>query len=185
MMTEISLNILDIAENSIRAEASLISIEVIIDNHKDALTAIIKDNGKGMSEEQLHKAVDPFFTTRTTRKVGMGIPFFKLAAESSGGDFTIGSEIGKGTEIKASFRLSHIDRMPLGDISNTIYTLIAFNINIDFVFIYSYDCNKFRLDTREFKEILNGVPLNTPEILTYLQEYLDENKKEVDGGLPL
>lgn len=185
MMTEISLNILDIAENSIRAGASLITIEVIIDNNKDSMTTIIKDDGKGMSEEQLRKAVDPFFTTRTTRKVGMGIPFFKLAAESTGGDFTIRSKIGKGTEIKASFRLSHIDRMPLGDINNTIYTLIAFNTNIDFVYIYSYDRNKFRLDTREFKQILDGVPLESPEILKYLQEYLNENKNEVDGGLML
>nr|WP_315024028.1 ATP-binding protein [uncultured Aminipila sp.] len=185
MMTEISLNILDIAENSIRAEASLITIAVIIDNPKNSLTTIIKDDGKGMSEEQLHKAVDPFFTTRTTRKVGMGIPFFKLAAESTGGNFTIRSEIGKGTEIKASFGLSHIDRMPLGDINSTIYTLIAFNTNIDFVYIYSYNRKEFRLDTRKFKEILDGIPLNTPEILTYLQEYLDENKKEVDGGLLL
>lgn len=185
MMTEISLNILDIAENSIRAEASLVTIEVIIDNNNDSLTTIIRDDGKGMSREQLKKAIDPFFTTRTSRKVGMGIPFFKMAAESSGGNFTIDSEISKGTVIKAVFRLSHIDRMPLGDINSTIYTLIAFNTNIDFVFIYSYNRKEFRLDTREFKEILDGVPLNTPEILTYLQEYLDENKKEVDGGLLL
>lgn len=184
-MTEISLNILDIAENSIRANASLIRIEVLIDEDKDCLTIVIEDNGRGMSQELLHKSVNPFFTTRTSRKVGMGIPFFKLAAESSGGEFAIRSEINKGTEIKAVFRLSHIDRMPLGDINSTIYTLIAFNADIDFVYIYSYNGKEFKLDTCEVKEILDGVPLNSPEILKYLKEYLDENKIEVDGGILL
>lgn len=184
-MTEISLNILDIAENSIRAEATLINIKIVIDNKFDSLTIVIRDNGKGMNDEQLKKATDPFFTTRKTRKVGMGIPFLKQAAESCGGSFCISSRIDKGTEIKAVFQLSHIDRMPLGDINSTIYTLVAFNTNIDFVFIYSYDKSEFRLDTREFKKILDGVSLNSPEILKYLKDYLQENKNEVDGGLML
>lgn len=185
MMTEISLNILDIAQNSIRAEATLISIIIRINNNNDSLKIIIKDNGKGMSREQLEKAVDPFYTTRTTRKVGMGIPFFKEAAESSGGYFDISSRVDEGTEIEAVFRISHIDRMPLGDINSTIYTLITCNTDIDFVFIYLYDNKEFRLDTREFKRILDGVDLNSPQILKYLKEYLEENKFEVDGGVLL
>ncbi|MFV0516310.1 MAG: ATP-binding protein [Aminipila sp.] len=181
MMTEISLNILDIAQNSIRAEASIIVIDVAIDTQKDSLITIIKDNGKGMTTEQIEKSTDPFFTTRSTRKVGLGIPFFKMAAEASDGTFQIESQVDMGTEIKAVFNLSHVDRMPLGDISSTIYTLIAFNTNIDFVFTYSYNQKTFSLDTREFKEVLGGVDLNTPEILKYLKEYLYEGKREVDN----
>lgn len=182
-MTEISLNILDIAENSIRAEASLIHIEVLADIKGDTLTVGIKDNGKGMTKEQVANCMDPFFTTRTTRKVGLGIPFFRMAAIATEGEFVISSEVGTGTDVKAVFRLSHIDRMPLGDINSTIYTLIAFNTNIEFIFSYSYDERQFILDTREFKEILNGVPLDSPEVLKYLKEYLDENKVEVDRNL--
>ena len=183
MMTEISLNILDIAENSIRAEASFIQIEVTANIKEDTLAVIIRDNGKGMDEEQVHQCLDPFFTTRNTRKVGLGIPFFKMAAIATGGNFEISSKIGTGTDVKAVFKLSHIDRMPLGDINSTIYTLIAFNTKIEWIFKYSYDDRNFILDTREFKKILNGVPLNSPEVLKYLKEYLDENKAEIDKNL--
>lgn len=183
MMTEISLNILDIAENSIRAEASFIQIEVTANIKEDTLAVIIRDNGKGMEEEQVHQCLDPFFTTRNTRKVGLGIPFFKMAALATGGNFEISSKVGTGTDVKAVFKLSHIDRMPLGDINSTIYTLIAFNTNIDFIFKYSFDEREFILDTREFKEILDGVPLHSPDVLKYLKEYLAENKLEVDRNL--
>ncbi|MBN7772073.1 ATP-binding protein [Clostridium aminobutyricum] len=183
MMTEISLNILDIAENSIRAEASLIQIKVAADGEEDTLTVEINDNGKGMNEEQVNQCMDPFFTTRNTRKVGLGISFFKMAAIATGGSFEISSTEGTGTDVKAVFKLSHIDRMPLGDINSTIYTLIAFNTNIDFIFTYSYDERQFILDTREFKEILEGIPLNSSDVLKYLKEYLDENKLEVDRNL--
>ena len=131
-MPEIALNILDIAENSVRADASLIGITVSVQPEEDTLTVSIKDDGCGMTTEQAEKVQDPFFTTRTTRKVGLGVPFFKQAAESAGGSFQIGSEEGKGTEVTAVFRLSHIDRMPLGDISSVIHTLIVFNEQIDF-----------------------------------------------------
>lgn len=184
-MTEISLNILDIAENSIRAEALLVEINVEIDTAGDVLRVIVKDDGRGMSKEQIENVEDPFFTTRTTRKVGLGVPFFKMAALASDGSFNIESEIGKGTCVKAEFKLSHIDRMPLGDINSTVYTLVAFNQQTDFVFTYAYDEKSFKLDTREFKRILGDVPLNTPDVLKYLKEYLEENKSEVDGGLPI
>ena len=122
MMTEISLNILDVAQNSISAGAKLIEISVVADIKSDTLTVVIKDNGCGMDEEKLKKVIDPFFTTRTTRKVGLGIPFYKLAAENTGGTFNITSQLGLGTTVTAVFGLSHIDRMPLGDINFTIHT---------------------------------------------------------------
>lgn len=182
MMTEISLNILDVAQNSIRANADLIQISVTVNTVRDKLTISISDNGCGMSKDQIARIEDPFFTTRTTRKVGLGIPFFKLAAKSTGGDFSIISELGKGTVVTAVFGLSHIDRMPLGDMTSTIHTLITFNSNIDFLYNYTIDNKSFSLDTRELRKILLDIPFNTPEISAYIKEYLQENKNEVDNG---
>lgn len=182
MMTELSLNVLDIANNSIRANADLIEIKVKIHRDLDTLTITIADNGCGMTEEQLRSVEDPFFTTRTTRKIGLGVPFFKMAALSSGGTFEINSTPGVGTTVKAVFGLSHIDRMPLGDMNSTMHTLITLNTQIDFLYTYLFDERQFTLDTREFREILNDVPLNSPEVSSYIKEYLEENQKETDGG---
>ncbi len=182
MMPEISLNVLDVAENSIRAEASLVEILVTIDLEENMLKVQIIDDGKGMTKEQMAKVTDPFFTTRTTRKVGLGIPFFKLAAEATGGSFQIESEVGKGTKVTTIFKLDHIDRMPLGDINSTIHTLVVYNPQTDFLYRYTYGQESFELDTRQIKEILGGVPLDAPEVSAYIKEYLDENKSETDGG---
>lgn len=183
MMPEISLNILDVAENSVRAEASLVEITVSVQPEKDTLTVVIKDNGCGMTPEQVSHVQDPFFTTRTTRKVGLGVPFFKQAAESTEGSFRIDSEKGKGTTVKAVFTLSHIDRMPLGDISSTIHTLIVFNEHIDFRYTYEYEERSFTLDTREMREMLGGdISFTEPEVSAFIKEYLETNKAETDGG---
>lgn len=182
MMTEISLNVLDVAENSTRAKASLVEITVDADMEADRLTVIIADNGCGMTEEQVAQVTDPFYTSRTTRKVGLGVPFFKYAAESTGGSFSIESQVGVGTTVKAVFVLSHIDRMPLGDITSTIHTLVVYHPDTDFLYTYRYNGRSFSLDTREFRQILEGVPFDTPEISEYIKEYLTENKLETDGG---
>lgn len=185
MLPEISLNVLDIAQNSIRAEADLIEIGIYIDRKADTLTVIINDNGCGMTAEQIAHVEDPFFTTRSTRKIGLGVPFFKMSAIITGGSFEITSEVKVGTKVKAVFVLSHIDRMPLGDINSTIHTLVTYNTNIDFVYTYEFDGRSFVLDTRQMREILGGVPLDAPEVSEYIKEYLDENKKEADGGVLL
>jgi anti-sigma regulatory factor (Ser/Thr protein kinase) len=182
MMAEISLNVLDVANNSIRAGADLIEIKVQIRRDQDILRVVITDNGCGMTEEQLKHVEDPFFTTRTTRKIGLGVPFFKMAAISTGGTFDITSTVGKGTTVTAEFKLSHIDRMPLGDMNCTVHTLIILNTQIDFIYNYEFDGNHFTLDTREFRQILNDLPLNSPEVSAYIKEYLYENQKETDGG---
>lgn len=182
MMPEISLNVLDVAENSTRAGASLVTITVDADISSDKLTVIIDDNGCGMTPEQTAQVTDPFFTSRTTRKVGLGVPFFKLAAESTGGSFTITSTPGVGTTVTAVFVLSHIDRMPLGDISTTIHTLVVYHPETDFVYRYRYNDNSFTLDTREFRQVLGDVPFDMPEISAYIMDYLNENKQETDGG---
>ncbi len=181
-MTELSLNVLDIAQNSVKAEATLIEISVIISTDENRLRIIIKDNGTGMSEEVLNKVTDPFYTTRTTRKVGLGIPFYKMAAEMTGGSFWIKSTLGVGTELIAEFVLDNIDRMPLGDINGTIATLIIYNIDIDFIYKYQVDGEEFILSTAEMKELLEGVPLNNPDVSAYIKEYLTENSNEINKG---
>lgn len=183
MMPEIALNILDVAENSIRADARLVKIEVLVQTAQDTLTVIISDDGCGMSEEQVKRVQDPFFTTRTTRKVGLGVPFFKQAAECTGGSFLITSKEGIGTIVKAVFGLSHIDRMPLGDINATIHTLIVFNETVDFYYKYAYNENYFELDTRELKEILGDVSFQNAEVSRFIRDYLEENKADADGGI--
>ncbi|GHU53828.1 histidine kinase [Clostridia bacterium] len=183
MLPEIALTILDIAQNSVRAEASLTEITVNADTSADTLTVIIKDNGCGMSTEQLERVTDPFFTTRTTRDIGLGVPFFKQSAEMTGGKFDIISELGVGTTTTAVYGFSHIDRMPLGDMVFTIHTLITCNIDKDFLFNYHIDDNSFALDTREFREVMGDVPLNEPEVSNYIKEFLDENIKEIVGEL--
>lgn len=185
MMTELSLNVLDVAENSIKAKASLVEISVTANTQSDLLTIVISDNGCGMSEETLNKVTDPFFTSRTTRKVGLGVSFFKLAAESSGGEFSIISAENVGTTVNASFRISNIDRMPLGDMPSTVHSLVTLNEDTDFIYTYTVDDRSFTLDTREFKEILGGVSFNIPEISAYIRDYLVENSIEVQKNVVL
>ena len=138
-----------------------------------------------MSKEFLASVTDPFTTTRTTRKVGMGIPLFKMAAESTGGSFSIESEVGKGTKTTASFVIDSIDRMPLGNVAETLTSLIMTSPQIDFKLIYRVDDREFIFDTAEFKTLLEGIPIESAEIITYLKEYLDDNIKNVNGGMDL
>ena len=176
------MSVLDIAENSARARASLVQITIAIDTEADLMTLVIEDDGCGMTPEQVERVMDPFFTTRTTRKVGLGVPFLKEAAEAAEGSLTIESEVGKGTRDTATFRWSSIDRMPLGDISATIQQLIVYHPDTDFLYTYSYNGASFSLDTREMREILGGVSLAEPEVAAYILEYLEENKRDIDGG---
>lgn len=179
-MTELSLNVLDIAQNSIKAKASLIEISVHIDTAADRMEITIKDNGCGMSEEQVAKVTDPFYTTRTTRKVGLGVSFFKMAAEQTGGSFEIKSQLGAGTSVRAIFIVSSIDRMPLGNMSETIESLIVYNTAIDFIYTYSVNGEAFTLSTSEMREILGSVPLNNPEVVAYIRDFLKENTEAVN-----
>ena len=183
MLPELSLNILDIVNNSIRAKADLITIEVRIHKKEDVLIIKITDNGHGIPEELLSKVEDPFFTTRNTRNIGLGIPFLKQAAEITGGIFKIESIPGIKTVVYASFGLTHIDRMPLGDICSTIYTLLLANQSIDFLYIYEVDGKEFQLDTRKFREILGDIPFDTPEVAGFIRDYLTQNHRGVDGGI--
>ncbi len=177
-MKEISLNILDIAENSVKAKADL--VQIILTETSDTLTVNITDNGTGMTEEVLESVTNPFYTTRTTRKVGLGIPLFKFAAEQTGGKIEIESKhINKysedhGTSVKAIFYKNHIDFTPLGDVISTITTLIQGHPDTDFLFRHTFDGKEASLDTRELRDVLEGIPLDSFEILMWIKENLEE-----------
>ena len=177
-MKELSLNILDITENSVKAGATL--TEITLDETADILRITVKDNGCGMSEEMLNSVTDPFCTTRTTRKVGLGIPLFKMAAEQTGGNVSLtskqddGTTEDHGTEISAIFYKNHIDFTPLGDVISTVTTLIQGHPDRDFLYIHRGESEEVRLDTRELRAELDGVPLSTYEVLTWIEEYLKE-----------
>lgn len=179
-MQELSLNVLDIAQNSIAANASEIKVLIHFETDKKTLTITIKDNGKGMSEEQVENVTNPFFTTRTTRKVGMGIPLFKMAAEMCGGSFCIKSVLGEGTVISGLFKTDNIDFVPLGDISSTMTTLICLNEDRNFIYTYSVDNREFTAQTVEFKEALGeDISLNLPEITSWIEGYLKEQTESL------
>ena len=182
-MRELSLNILDIAQNSIAAGASLITIDVAENTEARELTITVSDNGCGMTEEQLKNVLDPFFTTRTTRKVGMGIPLFKLAAEQTGGSLKIESEKGKGTTTSAVFKTDSIDFTPLGDVTSTVTILISMNTDRDFIYTRRLDNEGFELSTVQLKEILEGVPLSEPEVVQWMKDYINEQTNILLGGV--
>ena len=178
-MRELSLHILDIAQNSIKAEAECLRIVVIEDLVADKLTIKIKDDGTGMDSDTVLKVIDPFYTTRTTRKVGLGIPLFKISAEQCDGYFDIKSQLGAGTEIIAVFKHSHIDRVPLGNMPETIVTIINGCDNMDLVYTHTYNGATFTLNTKEIKKLLDGVPISNLDVITWLREYITEGLNEI------
>lgn len=173
-MRELALHILDIAENSISAGATKIRISVEEDLTEDFLRIIIEDNGKGMDAAILSRITDPFVTSRTTRKVGLGIPFFKAAAEACEGSLDIQSEPGLGTTVTVVFKHSHIDRMPLGDLCSTYQTLIIGTPDIHWIFEYRVNEEIFILDDEPIKGTLAGIPLIEPAVMRYIRETIRE-----------
>jgi hypothetical protein len=183
-MREIALHLLDIAENSVAAESRNISVHVQEDLFHDRLMASVVDDGCGMDAETAKKVQDPFYTTRTTRTVGLGIPLLKLAAEQADGSFSLQSEPGNGAWVEAEFRHSHIDRMPLGDLSATFLTLLIAHPQIDWIFLYrvtekNKQSREFLFDSAELKKELGDISLTEPEVLTFLRGMFEEGIQEV------
>lgn len=182
-MKELSLNILDIAQNSVKAGADTISIALTETSNK--LSILISDNGCGMREEFLRNVQNPFTTTRTTRKVGLGIPLFKLAAQQTGGDIRLSSRHkdeypeNHGTEIEAVFFTDHLDFTPLGDIVSTITVLIQGQPDIRWIFRHTTDKGEVNLDTNELKEVLGDIPLDTFDVIVWIGDYLKEQYSEI------
>ncbi len=180
-MDELLLHVLDIVQNSISAGATLVSVKIEEKSDEDLLSITVSDNGKGMDEETLKAVEDPFFTTKTGKKVGLGIPLLKQTVASTGGYFQIDSHPGKGTIIRASFPKSHIDLPPLGDLKGTILALVFASGNADIVFSYDRDGRIFSLDTRSMKEILGEVPFSHPEVIKFLNNFIDDGIKELEA----
>jgi hypothetical protein len=187
-MREIALHLLDIAENSVAADAKNITLTVCENLQGDRLTASVIDDGKGMSAEMVASVTDPFVTSRTTRKVGLGIPLFKDAAESCNGKLVISSEIGKGTRLDVEFQHSHIDRMPLGDLSTTMLTLFVAYPKIHWLFDYkTIPANgrkeeNFVFDTQPVMAELGDMPLTEPVVLTFIREYIENGVARVQDA---
>lgn len=177
-MKELSLNILDVAENSVKAGASL--TQILLTEQDGVLKLEIVDDGCGMSEDIVRSVTDPFYTTRTTRKVGMGIPLLKLACEQTDGNLTISSvtqeddPINHGTHVTATFHTNHIDFTPLGDVSSSILTLIQGHPDTDFLFRHQTEDGVVELDTRELREVLEDVPLNSYDVMEWIRGNLQE-----------
>ena len=178
-MKELSLNILDIAQNSIHAEASL--VQILLDEDEETLRLAIFDNGRGMSESFLATVTNPFSTTRTTRKVGMGLPLLKLAAEQTAGWMTVTSRERAlypethGTEVTALFYKNHLDFTPLGDVISTMVSLVQGSPEVDFFYCHVMPENTIELDTREIREVLGGdIPLSSPDVLVWIRATLEE-----------
>jgi hypothetical protein len=183
-MREIALHLLDIAENSAAAESKNISVHVQEDLVHDRLMASVIDDGRGMDAATVEQVQDPFYTTRTTRSVGLGIPLLKLAAEQAEGSFSLESEPGKGTWVEAEFRHSHIDRMPLGDLSATFLTLLISHPQIDWTLLYrvtsgNTDSREFLFESADLKRELGDISLTEPEVLTFLRSLFEEGIEEV------
>jgi histidine kinase/DNA gyrase B/HSP90-like ATPase len=183
-MKELSLHILDIVQNSIDAKAKTVTVKVLEKVKKNILDIIIEDDGIGMEEELLKKVCDPFTTTRNTRKVGLGISLFKAAAEQCNGKFTISSKKGVGTKVEASFQYDHIDRVPLGNMGDTITSIILSLRDTELIYIHFYDDNKFQMETREVKNILgNDIPLHESEVIAWIKNYINEGIMNLYGGV--
>ncbi|GAB6100023.1 ATP-binding protein [Halanaerocella petrolearia] len=179
-MRELSLHILDIIQNSITANSSLIKLVINEDSQEDQLTIEITDDGQGMKEAKA--ALDPFWTSRNTRSVGLGLPLFKAAAERCEGDFELKSRPEEGTRVKATFKLSHIDRAPLGDLAGTIIACLTSSPKVDFLYYHQVDSQNFEFDTREIKAELGGeLSINNPQVLQWVEKYLTNNLEQLRG----
>lgn len=173
-MNELALHMLDIAENGVTAQAKTIQLLVEEDTRSDRLKLAVIDDGVGMPPEKVAKLADPFVTSRTTRKVGLGIPLLKAAAEACNGSLVVHSTPGKGTSITADFQRSHIDRMPLGDVPGTVLSLVVGWPEVHWILRYRLDNTEFIFDDQPIKEELGDLPLCEPEVLTFLRQTLEE-----------
>ena len=175
MMEELSYHILDIVQNSFTAGALNVRLEIIDSNKDDILSIIVEDDGKGMNHKEIEIAQNPFYTTKKGKRVGLGIPLLKESCEMCEGRFEIVGEKGKGTKVKAVFKKSHIDRPPMGNLKDTILTLIIGAEKTDIDFIYKKDGKIFNLNTKEIKKQIGDLPINNPDVIRFIKGYLDEN----------
>lgn len=182
-MRDISLHLLDIIQNSISARASKITVSVSADTATDELIIKVEDNGVGMDDDLLKQVIDPFTTTRSTRKIGLGIPLLKDSAERAGGRLEISSGEGEGTIVVAYFNISHIDRLPIGDIGETMVNLVMAEPEIEYVIEFVHGDKRFLLRTEEVKDKIGEVPITQYEVLEWVRGYIKEGLSTIFGGV--
>jgi len=182
-MRDLSFHLLDILGNSYAALSTEIGIKIIANSQKDLLVIEVVDNGKGMNEELLKSVVDPFVTTRTSRRVGLGIPLYKASCIRANGEFSIESKVNLGTCVTASFVISHIDRLPLGDIAETIINVIVSYPDVNITLVLCNEKDKFDFSLSEIRGKLGDVPVNQFEVITWIKEYLNDGIKTIFGGV--
>ncbi len=181
-MLELSMHILDLVQNSLAAQATRVEIRIREDLKQDLLSVEVRDNGRGMPGEMIRKVTDPFFTSRTTREIGLGLPLLKEAAERCGGRLEVESREGEGTKVLAMFQLDHLDRAPLGDMGETLALLITGNPEADFFYHHEVDGESYRLDTREMREILGPVHLDDPSLFGFVRQDVQKGLKAIGAA---
>jgi hypothetical protein len=181
-MLELSMHILDIVQNSLRAQARRVEVRILEDLDQDLLRIEVLDDGRGMPPDILKRVIDPFYTTRPARVAGLGIPFLKEAAERCGGGLEVQSQEGKGTRIVATFQLDHFDRAPLGDLGETMAILITGNPGVDFLYEHRVDGRVYRLDTSEMRAVLGTVGLEDPSVFSLIQADIREGLKKIGAS---
>ncbi len=177
------MHILDLVQNSMEAGASKVTLFIHEDLETDRLIIRVTDNGRGMDENACRQVVDPFFTTRRTRRVGLGLPLIAMTTRQCQGYLNIKSALGEGTEIEAVYKLSHIDRPPLGDIAETVKAIIIANPHLDFVYRHMVNTNSLTLATKEITDILGEIPLTHPNVLIWFDQYLKDQLTNLYGGV--
>lgn len=182
-MRELSLHVLDLVQNAVEAGASRVELEITEDLAADRLIIMINDNGRGMGNETRQKVTDPFYTSRTTRRIGLGIPLIQMSTQRCDGTLGIVSEPGVGTRIEAVYRYSHWDRPPLGNMVETLKSILVGNPGFDFSYLHRVAQREFRLEAAQIWEALDGLPLTQPDVLQWLQAYLEENFTILYGGV--
>ncbi|MEI6060428.1 MAG: ATP-binding protein [Bacteroidota bacterium] len=181
-MKDLALHILDILQNSVTAGATLIKLQIDEVPDKDIYSVRFTDNGKGMGSEMVQNVTDPFFTTRTTRKVGLGLPLLKQNAERTGGAMTIHSQAGKGTEVEVTFVYSHLDRLPSGDIAGTMALTVSSYPAIEFLYTHNTPDGSFIFDTVEIKETLGDLPISNPQVIAFMKDLIRDNLEAINAS---
>ena len=178
-MEDLSLHILDLTQNSIRAGATAVQLEVIEDAAANVVRFTIADNGCGMTEDQLSRLHDPFFTTRTTRRVGLGVPLLKQGAEQAGGGIAVTSAPGRGTTVAAWYQYDNIDRPPLGDLAATVWTLLIMNDEVLFEYRHRRGAGTFEVGTAALRRQLGTRRFGTPRLAAALRQYLADGERRL------
>lgn len=181
-MRDLSLHLMDIVQNSVKAKASEISITIDVRPEADQLILTIDDNGSGMPADMVERVKDPFVTSRTTRSVGLGIPLLKELCELTGGHLELSSTEGEGTRLIACLGLSSIDRLPLGEIGDTLFVLVSADPDLDYTLTFSAPGRLFELKLADIRDELEGLPLDEPSVLAWLRDYVREQQQAVFSG---